>query len=232
MPKQPQNIDWAYVIKEAIRSQLARVHTAAPGVVQSYDRERQAAVVQIVVRGRRIDPRTQERSTYVHRPIVNVPVVLPGTPRDGMTFDLAPGDPVLVIFAERDISQWLSKGLVDVSPVDPRRHDLTDAFCIPGAFPFAGAQRPDNAVAAGALVMYGDDIRLGSADAAAFIALAPLVLAELAKVQSWMQSMKNAFDGHLHTGVTVGAGSTAPVVATAPAVPSFDEPASTKVKSE
>lgn len=228
MPKKPQNPTLADVIREGVRAKIACIHTCAPGVVKSYDREKQRATVQLSVRGRRIDQRTGERSTYPHRPIANVPVVFQGTARSGSTDDLEPGDPVLVWFAERDVQPWLNSGEVGVSPVDPRRHDLTDAFCTPGAFPFVKLARPANAVAEGAHVIYGPDIRIGSADAVDFVALASKVEARLAAVEAHLSSLKTWIDLHVH-----GVAGTPPVPPLSPGAPDLgDSVAATKVKAE
>lgn len=229
----PKVVKLEDVVAEGIRAKIACIHTAAPGTIQKYDRDNQSASVQLVVRGRRIDQRTRERSTYVHRPIVNVPVVFPGGGGSSLTFDLKKGDPVLVIFAERDISRWLAGGAQDVEPVDPRRHALGDAFCIPQVYPLAGLERDPNAVLEGATVLFGDDIRMGSALANDFIALSSKVEAHLAAVQSWMQLLKGIFDGHTHGGVLSGPSVTLTTLPAAPSVPDLTDPVgSEKVRSE
>lgn len=231
--RKPQNVKLEDVIREAVRSRLALVHTSAPGVVQSYDRSNQSASVQLVVRGRRIDQRTGEVTTYIHRPLVNVPVVFPGGGGASLTFDLQAGDPVVVLFAERDISQWLQTGTTDATPVDPRRHALGDAVCIPQVSPFSGAVRPPDATLEGATVLYAEDIRLGSALADDFIALASLVEARFAEIHGWMDTMKQRFDTHIHGGVTVGVGATASAIPIAPGPADILDPVgSAKVRSE
>jgi hypothetical protein len=229
MAKKPPNPGLADVVREGVRAGIACVHTCAPAIVKSYDRERQSATVQLTVRGRRIDQRSGERSTYPHRPIPNVPVVFQGTPRSGSTDDLQPGDPVLVWFAERDTQPWLNSGESDVSPVDSRRHDLTDAYCTPGAFPFVKITRPANAVAEGAHVIYGDDIRVGSADAVKPAALAPDVEERLAAIESHLSALKTWIDTHGHAA---GLGAP-PLPPLSPGVPDLSESvAATKVKIE
>ena len=48
-----------------------------------------------------------------------------------LTFPLAPGDEVLVVFAARDIGGWWQTGAV-AKGTTSRMHDLSDAFVIPG----------------------------------------------------------------------------------------------------
>jgi hypothetical protein len=62
--------------------------------------------------------------------ITDVPVVFPGAGDYSVTFPIAKGDTVLLIFAEGSLDQWLTKG-GEVDPQDDRRFSLTDAIAIP-----------------------------------------------------------------------------------------------------
>lgn len=221
------------VLREATAAATGLLHTSLPGVVLDYNRTEQTAKVRLVVRGRRklVDGGFE---VFERAPLVRVPIVWPGGGAGALTFDLEAGDPVVVVFAERDVSRWLVTGRAPSDPVDSRTHDLSDGYAIPQVRPYADPL-PGTAVLAGAAVLSADDIRLGSSAAAQFIALAPLVLAELQKVSAWMTSMNTTFSTHTHGGVTTGAGVSAvpvPVPGLPPTPPSFDSPASTKVRSE
>lgn len=63
--------------------------------------------------------------------IPNVPVVWPGAGGYRLTFPIAAGDIVLLVFSDRSLDLWLEKG-GEVDPEDPRRHALSDAIAIPG----------------------------------------------------------------------------------------------------
>ena len=218
------------LLREAIRSSIALLHTSIPGEVLSYDRAKQTAQVKLVVRGKRRDLQTGTLSTYSFTPLVNVPVVWPGGGDASLTFDLSKGDRVVVIFAERDISRWLSTGTAPSDPADTRRHDLSDAIAIPQINPYTDPLASD-ATAAGAAVLRADDIRLGSATASSFIALAPLVLTELQKITTWMTAMNMTFSSHTHVFAPGGPSPTSTPVAVPPVPPTVTEPASSKVRS-
>lgn len=177
---QPSETD---TIREIVRSEIARLHTSIPAVVLSYDRTTQRATVQPVVRFSRRDAETGERVTYQAPPIANCPVAWPSSGSASLTWDLANGDPCVLVFSERSLDEWLTTGEIDNEPADPRRHHLSDAVVFPGARSFADAL-PAAAYAAGATVLRGADIRLGSSAASDAVALSSLVSGALSTLKT------------------------------------------------
>jgi len=159
----------ASALRGAIKGQTAAVETALPGVVTAYDRASQTCSAEIAtpLGSRSPDGQVAHQSAP---PLSGVPVVFPG----GLTYDLAAGDSVLLVFASRSIDEWRSSGSVGVPPLDGRRHDLTDAIAIPG-LRHGGAAVGSTGYAAGAWVVEQGDIRLGSSAAADAVVLAPLL---------------------------------------------------------
>jgi hypothetical protein len=122
---------------EALRlfheSRLLDLHTACPGVVQSYNPTLQRADVQPVLQRMVRD----ESDTLVAEtiPVIpNVPVMFPGSGANTLTWPLQRGDAVMLVFAEGSIDKWISGGGGDgaINPEDPRRHSLSDAVAYPG----------------------------------------------------------------------------------------------------
>lgn len=107
------------------------VHTALPGTIESFDTSTGKAKVKPALRQKLTDGSIAEYPS-----IVGVPVVFPRSATFSLTFPIAVGDSVLLIFAERAIGRWLRSG-GSVDPIDPRRHDLSDAVALPGLYPFA-----------------------------------------------------------------------------------------------
>lgn len=116
-----QNIVWSI---------LSNVHTAMPGIVQSYDAATQKATVKPQLKKNYLD------GTELSLPVVsNVPIIFPRTAKASLTFPIEQGDKVLLIFSERSLDEWLSQG-AEVKPQDRRKFDLSDGLAIPGLYDF------------------------------------------------------------------------------------------------
>lgn len=115
------------VLAETISSTL---RVALPGIIQSFDPETVTCVVQPAIKGSRLDASGNPVSLTLPL-LVDVPVVFPHGGGCTITFPLKKGDECLVIFSDRCIDFWWQNGGVQ-EPVDPRQHDLSDAFAIPG----------------------------------------------------------------------------------------------------
>jgi hypothetical protein len=135
---------------EAFRSgtdgRLARVWTALPGIVSSFDRSRMTCVVQPSV----MVPVYGENGTRTPTAIPaipDVPIVFPNGGGYLLTFPVSAGDEVLLVFAARRIDFWWASGGVQPSH-DLRMHDISDAFAIPG--PWSQPRRPSSVPTQGA----------------------------------------------------------------------------------
>ncbi|MDH4163333.1 MAG: Gp138 family membrane-puncturing spike protein [Nitrospirota bacterium] len=109
----------------------ARIWTAMPGIVQSVDLTKMTCVVQLAIQGRA----EQSDGTLVYKNIAllqDVPIVFPRAGGFTITFPLAAGDEVLVVFASRCIDAWWQNGGYENKPMEFRMHDLSDGFAIPG----------------------------------------------------------------------------------------------------
>ena len=102
--------------REALKQEIfSSLHVALPGDIVSYDPETQTAEIQ-----------PAPRAGSVPYPVLSdVPVFMP------VPFDISPGDPCLVIFADIDIAAWLLSGGAEV-PSSARRHSLSDGFAFVG----------------------------------------------------------------------------------------------------
>ena len=102
--------------REALKQEiLSSMHCALPGIVASYNAERQTADVQPAVKlGSRNYP-----------VLSDVPVFMP------VPFEVNPGDACLVIFADIDIDAWFESGEPQ-EPKSARKHALSDGFAFVG----------------------------------------------------------------------------------------------------
>ncbi len=111
-----------------VDGKLLGTNTAMPGIITAYVAPRASVQPSVKIK-------YEDGSIVVPPVIPNVPIVLPRTAAGGVTFPVAVGDSVLLIFSQRSIERWLSEGgLVEAG--DARMHSMSDAFAIPGALSF------------------------------------------------------------------------------------------------
>ena len=119
--------------RESLRMQQAsnRMRVSIPGIVQSYDTAQQTVTVQVAIREKlNIDG----NESWADIPLLlDVPVVFPRAGGYVLTLPIKKGDEVLVMFGDCCIDAWWQSGGVQ-NQVEWRRHDLSDAFAIPGPF--------------------------------------------------------------------------------------------------
>ena len=110
-------------LKEAVKQEM---HCALPGIIHDYDPQTRTASVQPAIRDRRLG------QGYENLPLLlDVPVLFPGGAGLSLSYPLHQGDECLLVFADGCIDAWFSSGSAQ-NPVLPRRHDLSDAFALPG----------------------------------------------------------------------------------------------------
>jgi hypothetical protein len=126
----------AEVIRAFVREGAADLHVSIP-----------AKVVRVELAKGLVDAQPLVKDLFegqaVSVPVItNVPIVWPGAGGFRLTFPIAVGDTVLLVFSDRSLDLWLEKG-GEVDPKDPRRHTLSDAIAIPGlrsfSAPWSGA---------------------------------------------------------------------------------------------
>jgi hypothetical protein len=178
----------AEVIRAALEAQTADLHVSIPARVTRADLAKGLLDVQPLVKDLvERDAGPEALSVPV---IANVPVVWPGAGGFRLTFPIAAGDTVLLVFSDRSLDQWLAKG-GEVDPRDPRRHALPDAVAIPGLRSF---KDPWGGAASDGLTIGKDggpqikvkegSIELGAPDEP--IALADTIETLLGEIRTWL----------------------------------------------
>lgn len=115
----------------ALDGRQAAIWTAMPGIVQEVDLAKMTCVVQLAIQGRFEDQ--QGAVNWVNINVLHdVPIVFPSAGGFSITFPVAAGDEVLVVFASRCIDFWWQNGGHANKPAEFRMHDLSDGFAIPG----------------------------------------------------------------------------------------------------
>lgn len=118
------------MIKDAIESRLAEVHTCMPAVINSYDDQTGYASVSPSLKRKYV-----ANDELVNLPLIlNVPIMHPRGGGALIKFKMKKGDPVTLVFSERSLDNWKKSG-GSVDPKDPRKHALSDAYAFPGGYP-------------------------------------------------------------------------------------------------
>lgn len=187
----------AEIISEALESRLLDVHTALPGRILKYNAAAQTADIELQIKRSLLDD--DEMVTSEEMPILpNVPIAFPRSAAFFISFPLAAGDFVFVIFAESSIDLWRAKGNV-IAAGDIRRHTLTGGVAIPCLYPtgsaLSGAHASDMVAGhdSGAQIhtKSGGTVEVTSGGAAS----ADDYVAQSGKVESEIQTIVDAIKG-------------------------------------
>ena len=105
-----------------IEGRLKDLHTMMPGIIVSFDPDKQTAVVQPAIK------RIFTEKGAVNLPVcVDVPVAFPGGGDFFLTFPVKAGDECILGFSERAIDNWYASG-GSQAPAEYRLHDLSDGI--------------------------------------------------------------------------------------------------------
>ena len=206
------------LIADGAKRATAVMHTSMPARVVSFDLATQTISAQPIIQGARDKPdgtRVQEDFPIIN----NIPVAFPSAAGFSLVFPLSKDDEVTLLFAERSLAEWKATGEAIATPQSLRRFDLSDAIAIPGGVAPVDPV-PSAGVDAGAMVVRGTLIKLGSSTATDFVALASLVSTQL-------NAIRTTFNLHVHA--TAAPGPPAPPL---PLLPAIGSVAATKVQAE
>jgi hypothetical protein len=189
---------------------------AIPARVEKYTANPPKVDVKPLIKDTMVDDEGNQIAISV--PIIqSVPVHFPGGGKFRITFPIAVGDEVLLIFSERSIDKWAVLG-GEVDPKDPRRHALSDAIAIPGLRNFKNALEDVSTTS----------MKLGEDDSGLQIELSPTEI-NLADGTNGVARIGDTTVPHAHP--VIGTAGPFPVVATATPVPTTIQTGSLKVKA-
>jgi len=121
----------AEIIPYVFASLMSGVHTAIPGKIESYDRDKFRAKVTPLVS--HITLKNQEIEVPS---LTDVPVMMFGGSTGIIDIELVKDDNVLLIFSESGIGGWKSStGKKQVAPDNISHHERSDAIAIPCLVP-------------------------------------------------------------------------------------------------
>ena len=116
----------AVAVRFALRQGLKDVYTSMPGIVRAYDPETRRATIQGALSIATTDGRVIDRE-----PIHDVPVIFPAGGGFALTFPLVPGDPVLLVYAQRGLAGFKKTHELSTPDLDGFFSEK-DAVAIPG----------------------------------------------------------------------------------------------------
>ncbi len=122
--------DGEEMIRAALDDFKSGLWTSAPGIVKSYNAEKQTISVQLSVKTSQRMPDGSVKQVSI--PVLqDVPVQFPGGGGHSMTFPVKPGDECLVNFSCRNPDAWQQSG-GEQAPVDAGTHSLSHGFAMLG----------------------------------------------------------------------------------------------------
>lgn len=116
----------AYIADEIWANQL-ELNTFMPANVIAYDAINQTVDVQPLLNTTYISPPMSVKKPQ----LLGIPIIFPKSSGNAIHIPLKKGDGVGVIFCQRSLDEWKTKGDV-TSVLDTRLHDFTDAVAIAG----------------------------------------------------------------------------------------------------
>lgn len=178
--------------RTAVEGKQAGMWTAMPAIVTAYDPARMTCSAQPAIKAKQ--EAQDGKVSDVQMPLcVDVPVVFPRGGGFSLTFPIAAGDEVLLVFASRCIDGWWDQGGVQ-NQIEQRMHDLSDAFAIPG--PWSQKTKITGA-------MTGAQLRSGDGATVVEVAAGKITLTA-AEIDLNSASVKIAGASLTHNAVNVG----------------------------
>lgn len=128
----------AEIVKSLQDKISSAIRVSLPCVIESYDYKTQKADIRVDIK------ELYNNNTELEYPIlVDVPVIFPRSGGASITLPVKQGDSCLVIFLDRDITNWLL-GASKQKPATKRIHHLSDAVAIVGLNPFTKPSLAEN----------------------------------------------------------------------------------------
>lgn len=109
---------------------INKIRVSFPAIIQSFNSSEMTVDVKCAIK-EKIKNYSNGMFEEVEIPLIrDVPVVFPSAGKYQLTFPISKGDECLVVFSDMCIDNWWAFGGIQ-KQAEIRRHDLSDAFCIP-----------------------------------------------------------------------------------------------------
>ncbi len=108
------------------------LHVCLPAIIQSFDVEKQVVSVRISLTQSVVINGQEQSISY---PVLqNIPIVMPRAGAFVLTMPVQQGDECILFFADCAIDTWQNSGQSDNLLISDRKHNLSDAFAVLGAW--------------------------------------------------------------------------------------------------
>ena len=185
------------VLRAAMEYAVGEVHTALPGRIETWDPVTQKANIKPLIQ-RLVATESGEELVEALPVLPQVPVIFPRTAAYHITFPVAAGDHVLLVFNERSIDKFIAGNGEDTDPDEYRMHDLSDAVAFLGFYPDAKAisELSADSLALGhvdgvSVHVAPDKIELGERNASDAAVLDSALQTELGRVKNELTTLVN-----------------------------------------
>lgn len=125
------SVDIGELIRSEIAEYLVNFRVCLPAKIESYDPDTHLATVQPLIKRRFYGRQKAELLSSIS----NVPVIHLQSDNGLIRVPISKGSIVTLVFADRSIESWVASNGGAKEPGDTRKHDLNDAYAIPGGYP-------------------------------------------------------------------------------------------------
>lgn len=121
------NVTESKAFTTAFNHHMTEINVCLPGeIIKILDNKKRKITVKPEIK------REFLNGQIIDTPIIeNVPLKYTGSSKAILHFPIEVGDKVIIVFSQRSLDNWLSKGEL-TTPGDRRTFDISDAFAIPG----------------------------------------------------------------------------------------------------
>lgn len=197
MDRRERWADMEEAVRLALASARAQSWTSLPATVTKFNAQACTVSVQPAIGGVRYDAAGMPQA--INLPVIeDVPVIFQGGGGMHLTFPIASGDEVLLVFSCRPIDSWWQSG-GEQRPASARMQDLSDAFAVPGVM---SKRRVITAISE-------TDVELRSDDGLSKVAISPAGLVTIDAPAGLVINGNVQINGAISQGTPSGGGSPA-----------------------
>ena len=150
--------DLAELIRDSFSELISDVHVCMPAEIIKYDADTMTCSAQPLIKRRFYQRKEAEKYPVIN----NIPVVFPRTATALIRLPVTKGDIVKLVFADHELSNWISSDGRANEYLDKRYHHINDCFAEVGGYPKGRPHKAINPDALEIIVSSGTKITIGN----------------------------------------------------------------------